>query len=61
MNLYTGQFIPDRDKDGVPDILNIHGGDPLGEPGMFLMHRPLQIAVCKINGKNSQSFGLTDL
>ena len=33
MNLYTGQFIPDRDQDGVPDILNIHGGDPLGEPG----------------------------
>ncbi len=33
MNLYTGQFIPDRDNDGAPDILNIHGGDPLGEPG----------------------------
>ena len=33
MNLYTGQFIPDRNQDGVPDILNIHGGDPLGEPG----------------------------
>ena len=35
MNLYTGQFIPDRDQDGVPDILNIHGGDPLGEPGTY--------------------------
>ena len=33
MNLYTGQFIPDRNQDGVPDVLNIHGGDPLGEPG----------------------------
>ena len=33
MNLYTGQFIGDMDGDGVQDILNIHGGDPLGEPG----------------------------
>ncbi len=34
MNLYTGQFIEDMDGDGIQDILNIHGGDPLGEPGM---------------------------
>lgn len=33
MNLYTGQFVDDLDLDGVRDILNIHGGDPLGEPG----------------------------
>lgn len=33
MNAYTGQFIGDIDKDGVHDIVNIHGGDPLGEPG----------------------------
>ena len=33
MNAYTGQYVDDMDKDGVPDILNIHGGDPLGEPG----------------------------
>ncbi len=33
MNLYTGQFVQDLDGDGVYDILNIHGGDPLGEPG----------------------------
>ncbi len=33
MNLYTGQFIRDVDGDGVADVLNVHGGDPLGEPG----------------------------
>ena len=33
MNLYTGQFVKDFDGDGIVDILNIHGGDPFGEPG----------------------------
>eukprot|EP00058_Branchiostoma_floridae_P017038 XP_002602526.1 hypothetical protein BRAFLDRAFT_93831 [Branchiostoma floridae] len=33
MNLYTAQFVPDRDGDGVPDVLAAHGGDPLREPG----------------------------
>ena len=33
MNLYTAQFLPDLNRDGVPDVLNIHGGDPFGEPG----------------------------
>ncbi|XP_052803386.1 uncharacterized protein LOC128233645 [Mya arenaria] len=33
MNLYTAQLIPDMDEDGVVDILAIHGGDPLQEPG----------------------------
>ena len=33
MNLYTGQFVDDVDGDGVPDILNIHGGDPFAQPG----------------------------
>ena len=31
----TGQFIPDMDEDGIPDVLNTHGGDPFGEPGRF--------------------------
>ena len=35
MNAYTGQYVGDLDADGVPDILNIHGGDPLGEPGKY--------------------------
>ena len=29
MNLYTPQFIHDLDGDGVLDVLQIHGGDPL--------------------------------
>ena len=33
MNLYTAQFIEDVNDDGVPDVLQVHGGDPLGEPG----------------------------
>ena len=35
MNLYTGQFVDDVDGDGVPDIVNIHGGDPFAQPGQF--------------------------
>jgi len=31
MNLYTAQFIRDLNNDGVMDVLQIHGGDPLAE------------------------------
>lgn len=33
MNIYTAQFIRDLNNDGVVDILAVHGGDPLAEPG----------------------------
>ncbi|KAK3107822.1 hypothetical protein FSP39_022986 [Pinctada imbricata] len=33
MNLYTAQIIPDQNGDGMVDVLAIHGGDPLREPG----------------------------
>ncbi|ESP00009.1 hypothetical protein LOTGIDRAFT_113097 [Lottia gigantea] len=33
MNFYTPQFIADIDGDKVSDILQIHGGDPLQDPG----------------------------
>ncbi|XP_033758720.1 uncharacterized protein LOC117341022 [Pecten maximus] len=33
MNLYTPQIIRDLDGDGTVDILTMHGGDPLQEPG----------------------------
>ncbi|XP_053372852.1 uncharacterized protein LOC128546395 [Mercenaria mercenaria] len=33
MNLYTAQIIKDIDGDGTVDILAIHGGDPLQDPG----------------------------
>lgn len=29
MNLYTAQFIHDLNNDGVMDVLQVHGGDPL--------------------------------
>lgn len=32
-NVYTPQYLMDIDFDGVPDLLVIHGGDPLKEPG----------------------------
>ncbi|GFT02758.1 uncharacterized protein TNCV_879611 [Trichonephila clavipes] len=32
-NVYTPQYISDVDFDGVPDLVVIHGGDPLKEPG----------------------------
>lgn len=32
MNIYTAQFIRDISGDGIPDVLAIHGGDPLAEP-----------------------------
>ena len=32
-NFYTAQFIQDVDGDGIHDVLNIHGGDPLRKPG----------------------------
>jgi len=35
MNLYTGQFVDDVNEDGVPDIVNMHGGDPFAQPGQF--------------------------
>ena len=33
MNLYTAQIIKDLDGDGTVDVLAIHGGDPLQDPG----------------------------
>ncbi|XP_054712627.1 uncharacterized protein LOC129222185 [Uloborus diversus] len=32
-NVYTPQYLGDIDFDSIPDILVIHGGDPLKEPG----------------------------
>ncbi|XP_077869110.1 uncharacterized protein LOC144360098 [Saccoglossus kowalevskii] len=32
-NLYTPQFIRDMNGDGVQDVLAMHGGDPLRDPG----------------------------
>lgn len=33
MNIYTPQYISDQDGDGVMDLVVIHGGDPLADPG----------------------------
>ncbi|CAD5120332.1 DgyrCDS8906 [Dimorphilus gyrociliatus] len=32
-NFYTAQFVPDLNFDGTRDVLEVHGGDPFGEPG----------------------------
>lgn len=34
-NVYTPQYLMDIDFDGVPDLLVVHGGDPLKEPGIW--------------------------
>jgi len=34
MNIYTPQFIRDVNGDQIPDVLAVHGGDPLAGPGM---------------------------
>src|SRR6218665_3855085 len=44
MNLYTGQFISDLNGDSIPDIINIHGGDPFGQPGCHTL-MPLLIVL----------------
>ncbi len=33
MSVYDGQFLSDVNGDGVPDILAVHGGDELSDPG----------------------------
>ncbi|KAJ8034255.1 hypothetical protein HOLleu_21012 [Holothuria leucospilota] len=32
-NLYTPQYIDDIDNDNIPDIINVHGGDPARDRG----------------------------
>ena len=34
MSVYVAQFIDDLDGDGVQEILAVHGGDELSDPGM---------------------------
>lgn len=36
MNLYTAQFIKDLNNDGVMEVLQIHGGDPLAYVLLFI-------------------------
>eukprot|EP00057_Strongylocentrotus_purpuratus_P026842 XP_011681316.1 PREDICTED: uncharacterized protein LOC765151 isoform X1 [Strongylocentrotus purpuratus] len=37
-NFYTAQFIHDVDDDGVRDLLNVLGGDPIRKPGAEVEH-----------------------
>lgn len=37
MNLYTPQLVHDLNGDGVMDVVAIHGGDPLGDPGNIVI------------------------
>ena len=34
MSVYVAQFIDDLDGDGVQEVLAVHGGDELSDPGM---------------------------
>ena len=33
MSVYAAQFVHDLNGDGVPEILAVHGGDELSDPG----------------------------
>ncbi len=33
MSVYDAQFISDLDGDGSPEVLAVHGGDELSDPG----------------------------
>lgn len=35
MSVYAAQFVRDLNGDGSPDILAVHGGDELSDPGEF--------------------------
>ena len=34
MSVYVAQFIDDLTKDGIPEILAVHGGDELSDPAL---------------------------
>lgn len=34
MSFYAAQFVHDISGDGVPEVLAVHGGDELSDPGM---------------------------
>ena len=34
MSVFVAQFIDDLDGDGVQEVLAVHGGDELSDPGM---------------------------
>ncbi len=36
MSVYAAQFVHDLNGDGTPEILAVHGGDELSDPGKFL-------------------------
>lgn len=35
MSVYAAQFVHDLNGDGTPEILAVHGGDELSDPGEF--------------------------
>lgn len=49
MNLYTAHIIDDLDGDTVVDILVIHGGDPLSEPGILYVMKNVSFVCLSFN------------
>ncbi|KAL3885796.1 hypothetical protein ACJMK2_025834 [Sinanodonta woodiana] len=60
MNLYTAHIIPDMDGDDTVDVLAIHGGDPLGEPGSKFRLSGLIILFSGRTGKVLRWVGVPD-
>jgi hypothetical protein len=35
MSVYAAQFVHDLNGDGYPEVVAVHGGDELSDPGKF--------------------------
>lgn len=42
-NVYNPQYLMDIDFDGIPDLLVIHGGDPLKERGWYILNYFIEV------------------
>ena len=53
MSVYVAQFIDDLNQDGVPEILAVHGGDPLSDPAL---EEKMFGRLIIFDGKNGEIF-----
>ena len=53
MSVYVAQFLDDLNQDGVPEILAVHGGDPLSDPAL---EEKMFGRLIIFDGKNGEIF-----
>ncbi|XP_041470340.1 uncharacterized protein LOC121419916 isoform X1 [Lytechinus variegatus] len=59
-NFYTAQFIHDVNGDGVRDLLNALGGDPVREPGAPVIHSGNVMLLSGLDGSVISMCGVPD-